>query len=63
MKAEFKGDDLGDLPALVVSTDSVTEWRALQMFMRLLNQGIVKFTVEYNEPSEDGDDISEEVFP
>lgn len=58
MKAEFRSEELRDLPSLVVSTDSEIEWRALQMFMRLMNQGLVRFIAEYNPPE---DEIPEEV--
>ncbi len=60
MKAEFRSEDLGDLPDLVITTDDKTEWRALQLFMRLMDSNRVRLTFEFNPPLEDEDPEEED---
>ena len=52
MKAEFRSEDLGELPGLVVPASTEIEWRALQLFIKLMDLGRVKFTVEYDPPED-----------
>lgn len=56
MKAEFRSEDMADLPAIVLSASDETEWRAMQLWMRLMNMGLVRLTAEYN-PNPEAKDV------
>ena len=52
MRAEFRSDDLHDLPELTVVAESETEWRALQLYLKLMAYGTVKFHAAYSTAPE-----------
>lgn len=56
MRAEFRSDDLVQLPDLIVTTEDETEWRALQLFMRLMDRNQVALKFEFLPPEKDGED-------
>ena len=62
MKAEFRSEELQDLPDLVVTTDNEIEWRALQLFMRLMDTRKVKLTFEFDAPDVAASEDPEEVL-
>lgn len=52
MKVEFQDDKPKDLPKLNVIAENIIEWRALQMYIRLLDKGMVQFYVSYSPTSD-----------
>ena len=47
MKAEFHSESLQDLPRIMIHAESEIEWRALQLFMRLMEYGRTGVTASY----------------
>lgn len=56
MRAEFRSDELSELPELTVIADNEIEWRALQLYLRLMECGRRSVSVAYEH-----DEASKEV--
>ena len=53
MKAELLSDYIGDLPNLTVIAETELEWRVLQLYMRLMSQGITRIHASYDSSAGD----------
>lgn len=53
MKAEFRSDELVNMPELFVVAENEMEWRALQLYLKLMRYGSVSVTAAYDKKDEE----------